>query len=81
MSNRKGPRKLTVAELKAMRGDKIFIRHINACAGFYYDLTAPYWGNHEQYIADTPDGLAAVSLPLSHYGTAWIAFDRELTDA
>ena len=81
MSDREGPRKLTVAELKEMRGEKIYIQLINACAGFYADLAAPYYGNHEQYVDDTPDGLTAVSLPLSHYGTAWIAFDREPTAA
>jgi hypothetical protein len=68
------PRQYTVEELKAMRGEKIYICHINACAGFYHDLYAPYYGDKEQYVENNVFGLTTCHLPLSHYGTSWIAF-------
>lgn len=76
------PRMYTIEELKAMRGDKIYICHINACAGFckdiyaphYKDIYAPYYGNKQRYVEESSLGLNCVYLPLSHYGTSWIAF-------
>lgn len=74
------PRMYTVEELKTMRGDKIYICHINACAGFYQDMYVPYYGNKECYIEDSATGLASVKLPLSFYGSTWVAFTYEPRD-
>lgn len=68
------PRQYTVDELKHMRGEKIYIYHINTCSGFYPNMYAPYYGDKQTYIEDSPFGLTSVKLPLSHYGSSWIAF-------
>lgn len=75
------PRAYTIDELKAMRGDKIYIYHINACAGFYGNMYVPYFGNKQSYIEDSVLGLTSVQLPLSHYGASWIAFNYKPQDA
>ena len=64
---------LTIEQLREMDGDKINIHYIGACAGFYENETAPYYGNHEQYIQRYNGMLRACDLPLKYYGTQWIA--------
>lgn len=64
---------LTIEQLQEMDGDKINIHYIGACAGFYENKTAPYYGDHEQYIQRYNGMLRACDLPLKYYGTQWIA--------
>lgn len=64
---------LTLEQLREMDGDKINIHYIGACAGFYEDETAPYYGDHEQYIQRYNGMLRACGLPLKYYGTQWTA--------
>lgn len=64
---------LTLEELREMDGDKINIHYIGACAGFYEDETAPYYGDHEKCIQRYNGMLRACDLPLKYYGTQWTA--------
>lgn len=75
------PRMYTVDDLKTMRGDRIYIYHVNASAGFYKDMYVPYFGNKQCYIEDSILGLTSVQLPLSHYGASWIAFTYQPKEA
>ena len=68
------PKPLTTDELRIMQGDRIDIRHIGQCEGFYKDVIAPYFGTFEQYICNHDGRLTAVHLPLEHYGKQWLAY-------
>lgn len=67
---------LTLNELRKMDGDKIHIRFIGTCKGFYDDEYAPYYGRQEQYIQKYNGMLRACDLPLKYYGEAWLAYRR-----
>ena len=64
---------LSIEQLREMDGDKINIHFIGDCAGFYEDKTAPYYGDHEQYIQRYNGMFRACDLPLKYYGTQWTA--------
>lgn len=68
---------LTLEELREMDGDKIHIRYIGTCRGFYADEEAPYYGKYEQYVQKYNCMLRACDLPLKYYGDTWLAYRRK----
>lgn len=68
---------LTPEVLRELNGDKIFIRYIWTCKGFYADETAPYYGKFEQYVHEYNGMLRACDLPLKYYGKTWMAYRRK----
>lgn len=72
---------LTLDELQEMDGDKIYIKFIGACEGFYDDEYAPYFGQHEQYVQKYNGMLRACDLPLKYYDESWLAYRRKPEEA
>lgn len=70
---------LTLAELRLLDGEKIYIRYVNHCKTFYNDEIAPYYGKDEQYIQHYSGTLRACDLPLKYYGEEWLAYRRRPT--
>lgn len=68
------PKPLTLDDLREMDGEKIYIKYIDACEGFYDDEYAPYYGQHEQYVQKYNGMLRACDLPLKYYGKSWLAY-------
>lgn len=68
---------LTLDELREMDGDKVYIKFIGACKGFYDDEYAPYFGKYEQYVQKYNGMLRVCDLPLKYYGESWLAYRRK----
>lgn len=65
---------LTLDELQALDGDKIYIHYIGACQGFYKDGFAPYFGRHALAVQEYDGAIHACNLPLAQYGKGWLAY-------
>lgn len=66
-------RLLTKEELAAMCGEKINVRYIGPCEGFYQDGPVSFFGALEQGVSVLDGKLQATSFRLDRYGTSWIA--------
>lgn len=73
-ASRESPEPFSAEELEKMDGEKIRIHYIGACEGFYQDVTAPYYGQKQQYISCIGGLLCGIALPLQYYGKGWIAY-------
>lgn len=74
------PRRLTEEEMRAMRGQMVYIHYIGPCHGFYQDGYMPYFGDEEIGITLINEGYSRLHMPLSMYNKSWCALAYKPND-
>ena len=85
MSNSK-KEPLTFNEVKALKGERIFLKHINGSEDFFTDQYISYFAEVEQYaylkcnFVNKSNFVAVGCLRLNYYGKTWLAYLEDPKD-